>query len=133
MPKTTYLANFVLDTILGGTSFSQPGTVYIALFTVTPTVAGTGGTEVSGGSYARATVTNNNTNWTTASASSKSNATAITFATPTAGWGTVISFGIYDALTSGNLLYFGTLSTAKPITTGDAVSFQSGTLVVTES
>lgn len=133
MPKTTYLADFVLDTVLGGTTFTQPATVYIALFTVTPTIAGTGGTEVSGGSYARATVTNNGTNWTTAAAGSKNNATAITFATPTAGWGTVISFGIYDALTSGNLLYFGTLSTAKPITTGDTVSFQSGTLVVTEA
>lgn len=133
MPKTTYLSNFVLDTVLGGTSFVQPGTVYIALFTVTPTIAGTGGTEVSGNSYARATVTNNGTNWTTAASGSKNNATAITFATPSGSWGTVISFGVYDALTTGNLLYFGTLSTAKPITNGDAVSFQSGTLVVTES
>lgn len=133
MPKTTYLANFVLDTVLGGSTFSQPATVYIALFTVTPTIAGTGGTEVSGSSYARSSVTNNGTNWSTAAAGSKNNATAITFATPSGSWGTVISFGIYDALTSGNLLYFGTLSTAKSITSGDAVSFGVGTLVVTES
>ena len=107
-----------------------PTTLYIALFTTAPTDVG-GGTEVSGGSYARQAVTSALANWagtqaaasTTASSGTSgttSNNAAITFPSPSANWGTVTSWGIFDALTSGNLLMYANLTTSKTVNNGDA-------------
>lgn len=129
--KSDYLENALLDGVLGGTNFTQPATVYVALFTAAPSDAG-GGTEVSGGSYARKAVTNNSTNFPAAASGSKSNGAAITFVTPTASWGVVTHFGIFDALSGGNLLYWAALSASQTIASGNTVSFAVGALVITE-
>ena len=50
----------------------------------------------------------------------------------TSGWGTVTHFGIFDASTNGNLLYWGALTASKTVAVGDSVSFGAGALVVTE-
>lgn len=128
--KANYFENAVLN-VLGGTSITAPATVYIALFTATPGEAGPG-TEVTGGSYARKAVTNNATNWPAASGGSKSNGTDITFTTATASWGTVTSFGIFDASTSGNCFYYGDLAAPKAVGSGDPFSFLAGNIVITE-
>jgi hypothetical protein len=134
--KSDYLENKINDLVLGAVAFTAPSPVYIALFTDSNTAtqrdAGTV-TEVSGNAYARASVTNNATNWPASSAGVKANGTTITFATPTpAGWGTVTAFGIYDALTAGNLLYWADLTASKTINAGDTVSFAVGAITVTE-
>ena len=49
-----YLENKLIDHFLGTTSYTMPTPVYVALYTVTPSDAG-GGTEATGGSYARQT------------------------------------------------------------------------------
>lgn len=121
--KSDYLENKLLDHVLGGSDYTRPGTVYIALFTTAPSDTG-GGTEVSGGAYARASVTNNATNWPAASGGAKSNGQAISFPTSTAAWGTVVAFGIYDAVSGGNLLYWGELTSSKAV--GDAEDWQFG-------
>jgi hypothetical protein len=133
-----YLEKKILDLVLGAVAFTAPVTVYVALFTDSNTAAQRDAntvTEVTGGSYARSTVTNNATNFPAAtgtSPASKSNGTAISFANPTANWGTVNAFGIYDALTVGNLLYWGDLTIPKTINNGDTgVSFAISTLTVT--
>ena len=54
---TDYLEDKVLDHVFGGTAYTAPSTLYVALFTVSPGDDGTGGTEVSGGAYARQTAT----------------------------------------------------------------------------
>ncbi|MGH9962292.1 MAG: phage tail fiber protein, partial [Pyrinomonadaceae bacterium] len=117
--------------ILGQTALPAIGSVYIALFTANPTDAG-GGTEVTGGSYSRVTVTNNTTNFPNAAAGVKSNGTAFNFAQATAPWGTVTAVGVYDALTVGNLLFWAPLTTPRTIATGDTVSFAVGQLQFTE-
>jgi hypothetical protein len=63
-----------------------------------------------------------------------SNAIAITFNVPGATtWGNVTSFGIFDSLTGGQLLYWGPLAANKSINSGDpAPSFPIGTLQITE-
>lgn len=130
--KSDYLENRILDHILGGVASTPPATVYVALFTVTPTDAG-GGTEVAGGAYARAAVTNNATNWPAASGGAKANGTAITFPAPTANWGVIVAFAIFDAATAGNMLYFGPITPNKTVNNGDpAPSFAVGDLDVTE-
>ena len=129
--KSNYLENKVLDHVLGGADYSRAGTVYVALYTVAPTDAG-GGTEVTGGSYARATVTNNATNFPAAVSGSKSNGVAAAFAQASANWGTVVAFGILDALTGGNLLYWGDLTASKTVESGDTAEFAIGGIVITE-
>ena len=107
-----------------------PTTLYVALFTATPSDTG-GGTEVSGGSYARVAVTSALTAWagTQAAASTvassgtsgtTSNNAAITFPAPTANWGSITSIGIFDATSGGNLLIWGALTTGKTVNNGDA-------------
>ena len=129
--KSDYLENELLDHVLGGGDYSRPATVYVALYTAAPTDAG-GGTEVSGGSYARVAVTNNATNWPAASGGAKSNGTEITFPTATADWGEVVAFAILDAAAAGNFLYWGDLTTPKTINDGDTAKFAVGDLDVTE-
>ena len=121
---STFLANKLLDHVLGGTAYSAPASVYLALFTVAPNVGGTGGTEVTGGSYARKTVANNSTSFPAASAHAKANGASFDYPFATAGWGTVVAVGIYDAVSAGNLLMVGTLTAPRTIATDDAFTFR---------
>jgi hypothetical protein len=129
--KSTYLANEILDHILGGADWPRPATVYIALYTAAPTDAG-GGTEVSTNNYSRAAVTNNATNFPAASGGAKANGADITFAVPSGSWGLCTHFGVFDALTTGNLLYWGALSSSQTPTTGNTVKIPTGDLDITE-
>lgn len=128
MTKTDYLENKVLDHITGKAAYSQP-VVYVALFTAAPTDAG-GGTEVSGGAYARKQTAGSD--WAAASGGSTSNATTLSLPSPTGSWGTVTHWGLFDAVTGGNLLRWATLTTPRSIGSGDAASFPPGALVLTE-
>lgn len=102
--------------------------VYLALFTVAPTDS-TGGTEVTGGSYARQQTVGK---WAAPSAGSVSTNATITFTTATADWGTVTSFALMTASTAGTVMYWGTLTASKTVSSGDTASFASGALTVTE-
>ncbi len=117
--KSTYLANEILDHVLGGGDYSRPATVYCALYTTLPDADGSGGTEVTGGSYARVAITNNGTNFPAAAAGQKSNGAAITFPAPSADWGAVVGAALLDASSGGNLLYIGPFSIPKTINNGD--------------
>lgn len=136
-----YLENKIVDHIFRTASFAKPSGLYVALFTAAPADAG-GGAEVSGGSYARVNLAPADANWTatqggTSGASSGSsghtdNASAITFPSPTANWGTVSHWGIFDASSGGNLLFHGALATPKTVNNGDpAPKFNAGELDVT--
>lgn len=127
---SNFLELELLDHVFGNAAYTAPATLYVALFTATPSDTG-GGTEVSGGSYARKDVTNNATNFPAAAAGAKSNGTAITFVTATASWGVVTQFGIFDASTAGNLLAWGDLTASKTVDSGDTVSFAVGDLDIT--
>jgi len=122
-----YLEDKVLDHVFGGNAYTAPATLYVALYTVAPTDTG-GGTEVTGGSYARqtGTFTVSGTNPTTAS-----NSAAIEYPTATANYGTVVAVGILDASSGGNLLAYADLDTSKSVTTGDVFRFDTGDLDIT--
>ena len=119
-----YLENKVLDFVLSGGSFSQPGTKYLALYTTAPTDAG-GGTELSGSAYARQSCA-----FTTTSSAS-TNTSAVEWPTATGNWGTIVAVGIFDASTSGNLLAWSTLTSSRTIETGDVFRIPAGDLDVT--
>ena len=122
---SNYLENALINATLRNTSYTSPATVYVALFTSDPTDAGSG-TEVSGGSYARKAAT-----FGAPSNGASTISSAIEFDQATGSWGTVTHFGIYDASTSGNLLYHGALTASKAIDTGDVFKFASSALTVT--
>lgn len=130
--KGNYLSNKILDYVLSGVSYTPPATVYIALYTATPSGSG-GGTEVTGGSYARIAVTNNATNFPAASGQSKSNGTLIDFGTASADWGTIVAAAVYDASSSGNELYWGPFPTTRTVLNGDSFKIPIGGGVFTES
>jgi hypothetical protein len=114
-------------------SFTKPTILGVALYTAAPSDAG-GGTEVTGGSYARVNVPPLDANWTAASSTDgiATNAADITFPTPSANWGTVTHFGIFDNTAAGNLLVWGPLSSSRTINNGDpAPKFLAGQLSIT--
>lgn len=130
---SNYLENELVKHIFRTGSFTKPTALYVALYTSGPSDSG-GGTEVSGGSYARAQLDPSDSNWAATSGSDgkTSNSVAITFPSPTANWGTVSHFGIFDASSSGNLLFHGSLTTSKTVNNGDAApSFAIGDLSIT--
>lgn len=131
MSKSDYLENRLLDHVLGGPTYNRRPKVYLSLHTASVGDDGSGA-ECSGGSYQRAEVDNNSTNWPPAVAGSKSNGTLIQFPRATAAWGNVTHFGIWDASSGGNLLRWGTMSVPRAVQSGDAPFFDPGTLTCSE-
>jgi len=119
-----YLENKVLDHVFGGNAYSAPGTLYLALYTSDPGDDNSG-TECSGTSYARQTIA------FTVTADTASNTSAVEFPTAGSSWGTITHVGILDALTSGNLLAHGALTSAKTVASGDVFRVPAGDLDIT--
>ena len=113
--------NLLLNWVLTTGTVTRPTAWYVALFTTDPTDADTG-TEVSGGSYARTAVTFSVTG------NAATNTGGVEFPAATANWGTVSHIGVYDASTSGNLIFHSALTTAKAITDGDVFRIPTGDL-----
>ena len=128
--KTDFLENRMIDWFFRGQTYTPPASFHFALFTAAPTDAG-GGTEVSGGGYARVSVARTLAAWagtqgpgTTVASNGSSGTTSnngvITFAAPTANWGQIVAVGVFDAATGGNLLLYGALQQPKTVNAGDA-------------
>jgi hypothetical protein len=154
MSMSAYCENKVLDAIHRAQTLSAPATFYLALFTTMPTGngsngaggVGTGAVECSGGGYARISLgasaltifksTQNDSLASTGNTGVSSNTNVITFATSSGAWSAgaaILGFGLYDALTVGNLWEFGTCTpnTLTVAGTGVTISFAAGTLTIT--
>jgi trans-2-enoyl-CoA reductase len=115
---------------------TSPATVYVALFTTDDSTGGTSDLLEAG------TLTNEVTTVATAyvrkavtfgviTNGSVSNSGNITFDTATANWGTITHIAVMDASTSGNVLFYGSLDTAREILTDDTFQITTGNLTVT--
>ena len=124
---SNYLENALLNATLTNTTYTSPASVYLGLFTSNPTDSNVG-TELSAPSYARQAVS-----FGAASSGSSSNVSAISYDQATTDWGTIGWVGLYDAATSGNLLYYGALDTATTIDTNEIFVIPIGNLTVTLS
>ncbi len=126
----------VLNHFFGGVALSpaSPANTFVGLYTTLPADDETGGVEASYTGYARVSVTNNTTNWpnaTEGAPTSKSNGTTITFGQKTdAGSVTIVGFGIFDALTLGNLLFFGAVTPNQAVGQNDTPRFLATDLVL---
>ena len=125
---TDYLEDKVLDHVFGGTAYTAPSTLYVGLFTAAPSDTG-GGTEVSGGSYARKSMPDMTVSGT--SPTTATNGAAVEVVTATGSWGTITHTGIFDASSGGNLLCWAALSASKVVASGDVIRFDAGDLDVT--
>lgn len=130
---SNYLEDKVLDHVLNspGSSYTAPSTLYLGLFTntsgsaATNLEAGTLTDEISGNSYARKSVT-----FGSASGGSCSTDATVTFDAATGNWGTVTHLAVLDASTSGNVLFWGALTTSKLIESGDTMQFVANNITV---
>lgn len=138
---TDYCANKLIDLIFRAQAYTWPSNLYGALYTATPSNAG-GGTEVSGGGYARAAIASSLTAWSgTQSAGSTvassgtsgrmSNNAALTYPAPTGSQGTVAWEGLKDASTAGNLMFWGAIASRTISSGGTAQSHAANTLAIT--
>jgi len=105
---------------------------FMALFTAAPGETG-GGTEVTGGSYARDQFDPVDANWNASvpagAAGRNDNLLAITFPAPTANWGVVSDMAIMDRSTGGNYIMYSPLTTSKTVNNADpAPNFAIGAL-----
>lgn len=112
-------------------SMTKPSTIHVALYTAAPGETG-GGTEVSGGSYARVAANPGDAVWTGASSTNglTDNAAAITFPSPTANWGVVSHYALF--FDSTNMAIYGALTASKTVNNGDsAPAFPAASLSIT--
>lgn len=114
-----YAESHIVDHANGKTSWTMPTHSYLALCTTVPTSTSTGSTIVEAGytGYARAQVDGN---WTAATAATPSvgvNTSTITFAACTGSTSTIIGFALLDALTTGNMIWWGTVTSTVISTT----------------
>ena len=128
---STYLQNALLNGSLKNSAYTPATTVYIGLNSANPTAttATALSNEISGNAYVREAIT-----WGSVSGGSVSTSTTITWpqASPS-GWGSVGYVSIWDASTSGNLLFFGALASGITVNATDQVSILSGNLTITLS
>jgi hypothetical protein len=128
---SNYLENKVLDHVLRNTAYTQPTGLHLGLFTNTSGSAaanlenGTLTDEVTGGSYGRKTIAFN-----AASGGTATSAATVTFDAATANWGTITHVAVMDAATSGNVLFWGAVTTSKTIETGDTFQVSAGNLTI---
>ena len=122
--KSTYLKQAVIKAALGEATFPSISNVYLALYTTNPTVDDTG-TEVSGGSYARQLLS-----FATAVNGAKTSNTSETFSSMPAS--TVTHWGIRDASSGGNLLYWGAFDLPIQLNAGNNLTINSGDIVIGE-
>lgn len=124
MSFSNYLETKVLDHVFGGSAYTAPATLYLALYTVAPG-EGTSGTEVSGGSYARQSCA------FTVSGNLATNTSAVEWPTATGSWGTIVAVAVVDASSSGNIMAYANLTSSKTIASGDVFRIPAGDLDIT--
>lgn len=132
---SNYLENKLLDHTLRNTAYTQPSGLWLALFnnTSTNTAANleagtlTDETSTSGTAYARQSIAFN-----AASLGSAASTSTVTFSAATANWGTITHVAIMDGGTAGagNVLFWGAVTTAKTIETGDTFQVTAGNLTI---
>ena len=126
MSFSNYLETELLDHVFANNAYTSPSTVYVGLFTSSPTDANSG-TEVStsGTAYARQSGS------FTVSGNTATTSASIEWPTATASWGTITHIGIYDASSSGNLLAWAALTASNTIASGDVFRIPAGDIDIT--
>lgn len=106
-------------------------TGYLGLFSANPADDGSSGTELSGNNYARQSITFGAPSDHGSGGRKLLNTNTIRFGPASADWNQAVGFGIWDASTSGNLKYWGTM-TAVTVLSSSSLEVAIGDLTVRE-
>ena len=118
----------LLDWLMTTGTATRPTNWYVALYTLAPSDSG-GGTEVSGGGYARQSVT---FDAAATPGGTTSNNNVVQFTASGANYGTVTHIGIHSASSgSGNLLWHGAMTASRVVNDGDTLEFSVGNIDLT--
>ena len=121
-----YLETQILNSTLKGGSFPTITTAYLAVFIGDPTDAASGGAEGSWTNYTRQAMS-----FGTISGGAVNSSTQIQFPALVGSNVTISHIGIFDAATSGNMLYHTNLATSKTLPADDVLSFAVSGVTVT--
>lgn len=130
MPFSQAIDNSVLNHFTTKSSWADrtANATYIGMCNATPTKTA-GGTEPSGGAYARQQITA--ANFDSAVASAVTTNAIITFPTATADWLAGVNmnyFVLFDAVTAGNYLGYIPITTPKSVLNNDTVKILANEL-----
>lgn len=117
----------LLDWMMTSGTATRPTAWFVALYTAAPSDSG-GGTEVSGAGYARQAVA---FSAAATPGGTTSNTADVSFTAAGGNYGTVTHLGIFDASSSGNLLWHGALTADKTVEDGDTITFTAGNIDLT--
>ena len=129
-------SNYSEDQITGwiaGTSMTAPSATFVQLYNGDPLDTGLGGTPIVIATAARLSVASGTGSWTrgTSAAGTITNASAFTITASATATASATHFTVWDASASGNLLFYGALTTNKTIASGDEVKFNTSSLTLT--
>jgi hypothetical protein len=129
-------SNYLEDQItnwIAGTSMTAPTATFVQLYNGDPTDTGLGGTPIVIATAARTSIASGAGSWTrgTLGNGTITNASAFTITTSATATASATHVTVWDASASGNLLFFGALSTAKTVASGDEVKFNVSALTLT--
>ncbi|MEX3555346.1 MAG: hypothetical protein VB131_01525 [Burkholderia gladioli] len=131
MSLSATIEQAVLKHFLGVQAYAMPTTVYLGLFTTTPSMpGGGGGVEVSGGAYARQPIAFSVAGSEPAIAN---NTALVQFPTATTDWGVIAGAGLFDAATGGTLIDAGPLQVEKTIGKGDVFAVPAGNYALNQT
>lgn len=126
MPITHFAANEDLDARYGSGS---PASIFFAIFTSMPDLAGAGAAEPTDTAYARIEKTNNATNFPAAALGVKTVDVEVAWAAADDGY-TMVGIGLYDASTGGNLMHYQQLAANQEVPVGDFPRFAAGEIQI---
>jgi hypothetical protein len=119
------IENQLLDALVGTSAYSVTTPIKLALVTANGSDSAAG-TEVTGGSYARQTVS-----FGSASSGSITNNASVTFSSMPSC--TVVGIEIYDSAGSPKRLAYGALTASRTVTAGDSVEFATSSITLSLS
>jgi hypothetical protein len=121
---SNYLETLLHNWHLTAGAATRPTSWFLGLATASADTGLTG--EPSGNGYARQSITFSVTN------DVATNTNLLTFGPNTgSNWGAMSHFGIFDASTSGNLLWHGALNAPKTVEVGDSLTVAIGDIDLT--
>jgi hypothetical protein len=126
---SNYLEDQITGWIAGTTFAAAPTATFVQLYSQDPTDAGSG----TGALYSRVSIASGTGSWTRATAGNGTitNASAFTITSSATATASATHVAIFSSATAGDLLFFGQLTTAKTIASGDEVKFNASALTLT--
>ena len=116
---SNYAEGKLYDHTFRNIPWTSPPNVYVALHTADPGEDCTNA-ELSGDNYARALISAMGA----ATDGIGKNSAIITFASPSASWGTITHFSVWDAISGGNPVIYSPLDASKLVNLNEIVRYE---------